>query len=60
MNDERGQHICVTSFTDVPLRVFVWLKLWPLHDEKSGKDVNEDPLDPGRHLVGLRGAKVDV
>ena len=31
-----------------------------LHDQKSWQEVDEDPPDPGRHQVGLRGPKVNI
>ena len=31
-----------------------------LHDQQPGQEVDEDPPDPGRHQVGLRGPEVDV
>ena len=42
------------------LRFFVGLKLWALHDEEAGEDVDEDPLHPRGHPVGLRGPEVNV
>lgn len=42
------------------LRMLIWLKLWTLHYEKPGQDVNEYPLHPWGHLVGLRRTEVHV
>ena len=32
----------------------------PPHDQQPGQNVDEDPSDPGRHGVSLRGAEVDI
>ena len=53
----------VSSFQQLDLkylRLLVWLKLWSLHDEKAGQNVYKYPFNPGRHAMGLRGAKVYI
>ena len=40
--------------------MLIWLKLRTLHNQKPGQDVNEYPLHPWGHLVGLRRTKVHI
>lgn len=39
---------------------FVHLIVRPPHDQKARQDVDEDPLDPRRHDVRLRGTEVHI
>ena len=51
------QNLCVKR---VYSRVLIRLELRPLHYQKPREDMDENPFDPRRHLVCLRGTKVNI